>query len=102
MNISFSESAVRKISELITLGCVNRHRIRLAAGCAGCSGITVGLDFDADTQADDDVVTLSSFEILVGKDVREYVDGTKIDFTENEFGGNFIVENPYGSSVCFW
>ncbi|MBC8044091.1 MAG: iron-sulfur cluster assembly accessory protein [Rhizobacter sp.] len=102
MKIEFSETAREKFMQLLATGELTRPLVRLAAGCAGCSGMAVGMDFNARPQDDDVLYPESGFEVLIARDIAEYVDGTKIDYVDNEFGGNFIVENPYGSSACWW
>lgn len=101
MSITITDKAKQKIQELIRSGQVSPETIRLAAGCAGCSGISMGIDFNAVTEASDTVLEQEGIRFYIAKELRRYMEDTTIDYTDNEFGGNFIIQNPYGCNVCF-
>ena len=101
MNISITNSARNKIQNLVAEGELDNPEIRLVSGCAGCAGLSVGISIYDTRQEDDYVEEVEWVSICIEQDSKEYVKGTTIDFEENEFGGNFILSNEYGSSVCF-
>ncbi|NTV45674.1 MAG: iron-sulfur cluster assembly accessory protein [Chlorobiales bacterium] len=101
MSIKITDKAKQKIEELIGSGKVSPETIRLAAGCAGCSGISMGIDFNAATEASDTVLEQGGIRFHIAKELRHYMEDTTIDYADNEFGGSFIIQNPYGCNVCF-
>ena len=101
MSIKVTDKAKQKIQELIKSGKVSPETIRLNAGCAGCSGISIGINFNAETEASDTLLNQDGIKFHVAKELRHYMEDTTIDYTDNEFGGSFIVESPYGCNACF-
>lgn len=101
MSIKVTEKAKEKIEELIKAGKVSPETIRLSAGCAGCSGISMGIDFNTETEATDTIVEKEGIRFRIARELRIYMEDTIIDYTDNEFGGSFIIQNPYGCNVCF-
>ncbi len=101
MMITLTENAKSKIYNLVEEGEIDNPEIKLVSGCAGCSGLSVGITVDEPRSESDHIEKVDDVSVLIEPDSKKYLDGTTIDFEENDFGGNFIVTNEYGSSVCF-
>ncbi len=101
MNISITDAARTKIVNLVEEGELDSPEVRLVSGCAGCSGLSVGISIDDPRQENDHIEEVQGVAVCIEEDSKSYVEGTTIDYEENEFGGNFILSNEYGSSVCF-
>lgn len=101
MQITLTENAKSKIRNLVKKGEIDNPEIRLVSGCAGCSGLSVGISVDEPRDDSDHIETIDDVLVCIEPDSKKYLEGTTIDFEENDFGGNFIVTNEYGSSVCF-
>ena len=101
MNITLTEAAREKIEALVKEGELEKPEIRLVTGCAGCSGLSAGITVDEAPDNSDLTHQTDGITVCIEKDSAQYLDGTTIDYDENEFGGNFVVTNEYGSSVCF-
>lgn len=61
-----------------------------------CSGFTYGVTFDA--KADEDLQFKSEkwggFSVVMDQDTLEYVNGSIVDWVDDERGTGFLVENP--------
>lgn len=101
MNISITDTAKSKIKNLVEEGEMGQPEVRLTSGCAGCAGLAVGIAIDDPRQEDDIIEIIDGISVCIEPDSKSYVEGTTIDYEENDFGGNFILSNEYGSSVCF-
>ncbi|MEX0929144.1 MAG: iron-sulfur cluster biosynthesis family protein [Balneolales bacterium] len=102
MTVTFTSQARKKISRLLKAGEMHSPEVRLSSGCAGCGGgLSVGLAINESPQKSDKTLEVDDLMIYVEKDSEQYVGDTVVDYTDNDFGGNFIVSNEYGSSVCF-
>lgn len=101
MKITLTENARTKIEHLVEAGEIESPELRLISGCAGCSGLSVGISVDEPRETDDHVEKVDGVTICIEEESRKYLDGTTIDYEDNEYGGNFILTNEYGSSVCF-
>ncbi|WP_211204036.1 HesB/IscA family protein [Chloroherpeton thalassium] len=102
IDIKITKAAEEKIHDLTTSGEVEQGTIRVATGCAACGGLSFALDFNTKKKPDDALVPHDKWEFAVGREVQELVENITIDYVENEFGGNFIIETAYGTSACWW
>lgn len=101
MIVSLTDEAKSKIRQLLNDGEMSSPEIRLISGCAGCGGLSVGLSINESRRANDKVLNTEGVSILIDEESGPYISDTVVDYKDNEYGGNFIVSNEYGSSVCF-
>lgn len=101
MQITFTDSAKKQIHQLIEEGILDDPSIKLVSGCAGCSGLALGIAVDEPASEQDRMVEADGIKVLLDPETVKYADNTTIDYEDNEFGGNFILSNEYGSNVCF-
>ncbi|MEX0772051.1 MAG: iron-sulfur cluster assembly accessory protein [Balneolales bacterium] len=101
MTVTFTQEARNKVNLLLLEGEMSSSEVRLISGCAGCGGISVGLNINDHQREDDKVIQVEGLSIYIDKSSEPYISDTLVDYQDNEFGGNFVVSNEYGSSVCF-
>lgn len=69
--------------------------LRIAIQGGGCSGLRYGLAFDDEFQPEVDTRFQQHGMVLVTrKKFAEFLDGTIIDYKNNEMGQGFSIENP--------
>jgi len=102
IDIKITKGAEEKIDDLTNTGEVEDGTIRVATGCAACGGLSFALDFNTTKMPGDALISDHKWEFAVGKEVQELVENITIDYVENEFGGNFLIETEYGTSACWW
>jgi iron-sulfur cluster assembly protein len=71
-------------------------RIRVMSG--GCSGLSYGLNFEGEAQADDQVLESNGVRLYVDAQSALYLEGASIDFIEGTDGSGFRIENPNAKS----
>ena len=67
--------------------------IRLYLEGKGCDGFFYGVCFDTE-RPDDTSILQGSLKIVVDKETLQYVDGSSIDWVDDERGKGFLVSNP--------
>ena len=81
----------------------DKYAISLAVKGGGCAGFKYEwkfIDKAEDVSKDDEVVEWENGRFVVDETSMLYVAGTKIDWKEELFGSQFIVENPNAQSGC--
>ena len=72
-------------------------RVRVVAG--GCDGFSYELSFD-DAQADDQVIEVDGFRVLVDPRSAPILAGSTLEFNDSLVGGGLKVYNPQATHEC--
>jgi len=67
--------------------------IRIYLSGKGCDGFDYGVCFD-NVESSDQVVKFDGFEVAIDPDTLQFVEGSVIDWVDDERGQGFLVENP--------
>lgn len=102
MNITLTESATRKIQDLIIEeNKPGKVHLRVYVQGGGCSGFNYGFMFDESINEDDFTIPVSSAEnVLVDAMSAQYLEGATIDWKENLSGSQFVINNPQAQTTC--
>src|SRR2546426_11929110 len=73
-------------------------RVRVVAG--GCSGFSYELGFEPAPAADDEVIEVDGFRVLVDPRSAPIVKGSTLDFNDALLGGGLKVYNPQATHEC--
>lgn len=95
-----SESAARRIQELVTAEKNPALMLRLSVSGGGCSGFQYGFDLDTTVQEDDRVLEQHGVKVVVDETSLELLAGSEIDFVEDLMAASFQVRNPNAASTC--
>lgn len=98
--ITVTETAARKARALAERegrpgACL---RVRVVAG--GCSGFSYELGFEDAAAADDHVIEVDGFRVLVDPRSAPIVEGSTLDFNEALLGGGLKMYNPRAVHEC--
>jgi iron-sulfur cluster assembly protein len=107
MAISMTERAASRVTELLSeRGLSPKAGLRFAIKGGGCSGFEYVVDlvksprkFDMPGRHDKVFVSHGA-RIVIDKKSLLFLDGTEIDFEEQEFGHAFTYSNPNAEGVC--
>ena len=100
MQVTLSDSAVRRIGRLRDAEGDPRLKLRVTVSGGGCSGFQYGFALDGETGTDDRVFTRDGVEVVIDEISLGLLDGAEIDFVEDLVGSFFAVKNPNASSTC--
>lgn len=98
--INFTDSAARKVAELIAEEGNPDLKLRVFVQGGGCSGFQYGFTFDEVVNDDDTTMTKNGVQLLIDAMSYQYLLGAEIDYKEDLQGAQFVIKNPSVSSTC--
>ncbi|WP_295588349.1 iron-sulfur cluster assembly accessory protein [uncultured Lamprocystis sp.] len=85
--------ATAKMGELFSQVDDNIQGVRVFATPGGCSGISFGMTFTDEINADDGVLACNGFKVVVDDGTLSYLRGVEIDFVDDGEGNATFVFN---------
>ena len=98
--LNFTESAARKVKQLIDEESDPKLKLRVFVTGGGCSGFQYGFTFDEDAAEDDTRVDRGGVTLVVDPMSFQYLAGAEIDYTEGLEGAQFVIRNPNATTTC--
>jgi iron-sulfur cluster insertion protein len=96
----FTDSAARKVKELIDEEGNADLKLRVFVTGGGCSGFQYGFTFDEDVNEDDTSMEKNGVVLLIDAMSYQYLAGAEIDYQEGLEGAQFVIKNPNATSTC--
>ncbi len=96
----FTESAARKVGELIREEDNPDLKLRVFISGGGCSGFQYGFTFDEQIEDGDTRVTNAGVTLIVDPMSVQYLMGAEIDYKEDLEGAQFVIRNPNATTTC--
>ena len=96
----FTDSAARKVSELIREEGNPQLKLRVFVSGGGCSGFQYGFTFDENEEEGDACIENQGVKLLVDPMSVQYLAGAEIDFKEDLEGAQFVIRNPNATTTC--
>ncbi|MBF0609622.1 MAG: iron-sulfur cluster insertion protein ErpA [Magnetococcales bacterium] len=100
MSIILTDSATRKLSDLLSEENNPNLKLRIFVSGGGCSGFQYGFTFDEQQEDSDSVVEKGGVKVLVDSVSLRYLNGAEVDFVEDLGGAQFVIRNPNAASSC--
>ena len=99
--IYISEKAKEKVTELKQqTGLTEDYFLRVSVVGGGCSGLSYKLDFDNETQPNDQVFEDNGVKLVTDLKSFLYLCDTTLDFSDGLNGKGFHFSNPNASRSC--
>ena len=98
--LTISDSAAKRISDLIEAEGTPGMRLRVSVSGGGCSGFQYGFGLDDQKNDDDLVFTKDGIEIITDEMSIGFLGGSELDFVEDLIGSYFAMKNPNATSTC--
>ncbi len=95
-----SQSAARRIAEIVRADGKPGLKLRVAVSGGGCSGFQYGFTLDDTHNPDDILVEENGVGVLVDQISLDYLKNAEIDFVRDLSGASFQVRNPNATSSC--
>ncbi|SMF85768.1 iron-sulfur cluster assembly protein [Paenibacillus uliginis N3/975] len=92
--IQVTETASRKITEIIKSANIPNAFLRVGVEEGGCSGLSYMLIVDRQQDNEDIILDQGDFSILVQADHDRFIEGLVIDYEESGMLGGFTINNP--------
>lgn len=98
--IEITDECIVKVKELLSEDPNPNLKLRVFVQGGGCSGFQYGFTFDEVKNEDDTTLGRDGVEILVDPISLQYLSGSKIDFSSDLYGSQFVINNPMAVSTC--
>ena len=96
----FTDSAARKVKELIAQEANPGLMLRVFVQGGGCSGFQYGFTFDESINEGDMEVEKEGVKLLIDPMSFQYLMGAEIDYSEGLEGAQFVIRNPNATTTC--
>ncbi len=97
--VSITKNAVQKLKEFMKEEGKINCGVRLSVINSG-TALQYSLDFADKPNKDEKVFTDNGIKVFVQKDFIEIINGTEIDYIDNERGSGFKIENKNSTEGC--
>jgi iron-sulfur cluster insertion protein len=94
--INITQTAQSKIADILAEENNPKLKVRAFVQGGGCSGFQYGFTLDEEQNEDD-------FEIdgiLIDSMSMQYMNGATIDYKDEVYGSQFIIQNPNAQTTC--
>ncbi|WP_416898218.1 MAG: iron-sulfur cluster insertion protein ErpA [Minwuia sp.] len=99
-DFAVTESAARRVAELIEAEGNPDLKLRVQVLGGGCSGFQYDFRFDSEVAEDDLIIEQDGVKVLVDSVSIEYLRGSQFDYVEEMIGSSFQVKNPNATASC--
>ncbi len=98
--ITLTESAAKKVKELVEAEGNSELALRVAVRPGGCSGFSYEMFFDSDFADDDQKMEYGDVKVVVDSASLQYLSGASLDYKEGLMGAGFTINNPNTTRSC--
>lgn len=98
--IQFSPAAIAEVSRIKSKQPNSQAVFRLGIKPGGCADFYYTMALDETIAPEDQVQPCGNFRVVIDAESLRYLDGVKIDYTEDLMGGGFRFNNPNALSHC--
>jgi iron-sulfur cluster insertion protein len=98
--ITLTETAAKKVKELVEAEGNSELALRVAVRPGGCSGFSYEMFFDSEFAADDQKADYNGVKVVVDSASLQFLNGASLDYKEGLMGAGFTVNNPNTTRSC--
>lgn len=95
-----TDTAARKVSELLQAEGQPEYYLRIAVQPGGCSGLRYAIYFDDRELEGDVVTTFGDVVVKIDRMSNPYLKGAQLDWLERLDASGFTIENPNATGTC--
>ncbi len=98
--VALSDTAARKVAELLAQEGNDDLALRVAVRAGGCSGYSYEMFFDSEIGSDDIVADQGGLKVVVDRASADLLKGSTLDYSDGLQGAGFHVSNPNATRTC--
>jgi len=100
MDLNISDSAAKRVGEIIAAEGNDQLMLRIEISGGGCSGFQYGFDLDETVKDGDQVFEKDGVKFVVDLLSLGMLMGSQIDYVDDTIGAAFKITNPNAASSC--
>lgn len=97
--ITITDAAALQIKDMMKNNDEGKY-LRVAVHGGGCSGLSYGMGFTQEVEANDIEMNMHDIAVLVDQESAGVLRGTIIDYKQSMMGGGFTIDNPNAIASC--
>ncbi len=98
--IQLTETAVGKVTEILSMQDPKPAGLRIAVVGGGCSGFSYSMAFETAPNMLDKTYNFGDLKVFIDQASMLYLDGAEVDYVESLEGSGFKFSNPQVKSTC--
>jgi iron-sulfur cluster insertion protein len=98
--VVFTDSAARRVREIIAAEGNPGLMLRVSVMGGGCSGFQYSFALESATLSDDLVIENGGVKLLVDPLSQQFLAGAEVDYVESLQGAQFTIRNPNATATC--
>ena len=98
--LSITESAAKRVTELISSDGSEGNMLRITVSAGGCSGFSYSFGLDDEQAEEDQIFEAYGVKVIVDEMSLEILGDSEIDFVEDLMGSAFKLSIPNATSSC--
>ena len=98
--LSITESAAKRVTELISSDGSEGNMLRITVSAGGCSGFSYSFGLDDEQAEEDQIFEAHGVKVIVDEMSLEILGNSEIDFIEDLIGSAFKLNIPNATSSC--
>ena len=92
--IRLSESAAKRIREILASADKDIVGVRVGVKSGGCAGMSYIMEYAKDIKPNEEVVEEKGVKVLIAPSAIIYLLGTEMDYKKEKFSSQFVFKNP--------
>ena len=98
--ITLSDSAAKRVKEIIAQAKEPIVGVRVGVTSGGCAGMSYVMEYAKKTNPNDEVVEDKGVKVLIDPKAIMYLLGTEMDYKNEEISSTFVFKNPNETERC--
>ncbi len=98
--LTLTAPAAEKVKSLLKEEGNEAMALRVAVRPGGCSGFSYEMFFDAEVDADDQIVEFHGVRVVVDSASASHLEGAEVDYKDGLQGAGFAINNPNVERTC--
>ncbi|CCG07750.1 HesB/IscA family protein [Pararhodospirillum photometricum] len=100
MMMSLSDRAADAVRAVVGRCADHPAGLRVRVSLGGCAGIVYRLGLERAAADGDHVIDLGSAKLFIDPESQPLIDGTTLDFVEEDGVPGFVFDNPKAAGLC--
>ena len=98
--IRLSDSAAKRIKEIISKSEKETLGLRVGVKSGGCAGMEYVLEYAKEINPSDEIIEDKGVKVFIDPAAIIYLIGTEMDYKKDEFSSSFVFKNPNETERC--